>query len=123
VIIYVFLYFTEELLHRYIVVTKERVIVLDSGGGGVGSLSTVKSNHHLTELVKLTFKKKDPELLTLFVANSMLMTPDEDVGEEGLDEKTRGGTTPAIAPKQKQYRVTKRDELVDVLQKYMRRFK
>jgi hypothetical protein len=97
-------------------VTKERVIVLDSGGGGVGSVSTVKSNHHLTELVKLTFKKRDPELLTLFVASSFPGMPEDD-GDEALDEKQRGGPPkPAVAPKQKQYRVSKRDELVDVLQ-------
>lgn len=107
--------------HRYIVVTKERVIVLDSGGGGVGSVSTVKSNHHLTEFVKLTFKKRDPELLTLFVANAM--TPDEDMDETGLDEKQRGGAKQTVKPKQKLYRVTKRDELVEILQKYMKRFK
>lgn len=81
----------------------------------MGSLSTVKSNHHLTEFVKLTFKKKDPELLTLFVASSMPM-PDNDADVDALDEKQRGGGYPVIEPKQKQYRVAKRDELVDILQ-------
>ena len=33
-----------------------------------------------------------------------------------LDEKQRGGAKPVVPPKQKQYRVTKRDELVEVLQ-------
>lgn len=96
--------------------TKERIIVLDSGGGGVGSLATVKSNHHLTELIKLTFKKKDPELLTLFVANSLIGMGDGDIDEtDNLDQKSRGGKVP-LPSKAKQYRVTKRDELVDVLQ-------
>ena len=106
----------EQLLHRYIVVTKERIIVLDSGGGGVGSVSHVKSNHHLTELVKLTFKKRDPELLTLFVAQSLPGMPEDDDDDGALDEKQRGGAKPVVPPKQKQYRVTKRDELVEVLQ-------
>ena len=56
-------------VHRYLVITKERFIVLDSGGEGIGSTAEVKSNHHLTELVKITFKKRNPELVTLFISN------------------------------------------------------
>ena len=37
-------------VHRYLVVTRERFIVLDSGGSGIGSTAIVKSNHHLTEV-------------------------------------------------------------------------
>lgn len=37
-------------VHRYLVVTKERFMVLDADGGGVGSPAIVKSNHHLTEV-------------------------------------------------------------------------
>jgi hypothetical protein len=37
-------------VHRFLVVTRERFIVLDSQGAGVGSEATVKSNHHLTEV-------------------------------------------------------------------------
>lgn len=37
-------------VHRYLVVTKERFMVIDSKGGGVGSTAIVKSNHHLTEV-------------------------------------------------------------------------
>ena len=40
-----------------------------TGGAGVGSQATVKSNHHLTELLKMTFRKRDPELITLFFAS------------------------------------------------------
>lgn len=36
--------------HRFLVVTPERLLVVDSGGGGVGSTATVKGNHHLTEV-------------------------------------------------------------------------
>lgn len=104
---------------RYLVITRERFIVLDtnipqpssshpnddglttsttttttsgSGRGGVGALALVKSNHHLTELIKMTFKKKDPELVTLY-----LLSHD---GE----------------PKPRQYRVVKYRDFVATLQ-------
>jgi hypothetical protein len=83
-------------VHRYLVITKERFIVLDSQGKGVGSTATVKSNHHLTELIKITFKKRDPELVTLFYASPQ---SDETAGL-----------------KSHQYRVIKRKEFVDTLQ-------
>lgn len=38
------------LVHRFLVVTRERFLVLDSQGSGVGSEAMVKSNHHLTEV-------------------------------------------------------------------------
>jgi hypothetical protein len=85
-------------VHRYLVITKERFIVLDSQGKGVGSTATVKSNHHLTELIKITFKKRDPELVTLFYASPQ-------------SEETDG-------LKHHQYRVIKRKEFVDTLQVY-----
>lgn len=37
-------------LHRYLAISKERFIVLDSNGEGVGSEAIVKSNHHLSEV-------------------------------------------------------------------------
>jgi hypothetical protein len=36
--------------HRYLAVTQERFIVLNSSGNGVGSNAIVKSNNHLTEV-------------------------------------------------------------------------
>lgn len=101
---------------RYLVITRERFIVLDtsasstrtedasegnpiapespskSKSGGVGSQAMVKSNHHLTELIKMTFKKKDPELVTLYLLSS--------TGE----------------PKPRQYRVVKYKDFVATLQ-------
>jgi hypothetical protein len=41
-------------LHRYLVVTRDRFIVLDSQGEGIGSEAIIKSNHHLTELIKVS---------------------------------------------------------------------
>jgi hypothetical protein len=40
----------EIVVSRYLVVSRERFMVLDANGGGVGSIATVKSNHHLTEV-------------------------------------------------------------------------
>jgi hypothetical protein len=40
----------EIFLSRYLVVSRERLMVLDAHGGGVGSAAVVKSNHHLTEV-------------------------------------------------------------------------
>lgn len=41
----------EQVVSRYLVVSRERFMVLDAHGGGVGSVATVKSNHHLTEVL------------------------------------------------------------------------
>lgn len=90
-------------VHRYLVVSRERFIVLDSNGEGVGSPATVKSNRHLTELAKMTFRKRDPELVTLFFISAK--SPENN----GL--------------KQRQYRVSKRVEFVQALQRNMERFK
>ena len=40
-------------VHRYLVISRERFVVLDSNGEGVGSKAVVKSNHHLTEVLLL----------------------------------------------------------------------
>jgi hypothetical protein len=47
-------------VHRFLVVTRERFIVLDSGGSGIGSTATVKSNHHLTEVSHLPLSMSSP---------------------------------------------------------------
>jgi len=86
-------------VHRYLVISRERFIVLDSGGEGVGSKAVVKSNHHLTELIRMTFRKKDPELVTLHFVSQQQHN------------------------NSRQYRVSKRREFVDALQKNMQRFK
>jgi hypothetical protein len=84
-----------QIVHRFLVVTRERFIVLDSGGKGVGSEGVVKSNHHLTELLKITFKKKSPDVVNLFISS-----PADPNGGERV----------------RQYRVTKRKEFVEALQ-------
>jgi antitoxin (DNA-binding transcriptional repressor) of toxin-antitoxin stability system len=42
------------LVSRYLAVSRERFMVLDANGGGIGSIATVKSNHHLTEVLLLS---------------------------------------------------------------------
>jgi hypothetical protein len=105
---------TELQVHRYLVISRERFIVLDSKGEGVGSAATVKSNHHLTELIKMTFKKKDPELVTLFFASNpgaVLTVVQSPTSPPNPNMKAR------------RYRVSKRTEFVEALQKNMQRFK
>lgn len=86
-------------VHRFLVVTKERFIVLDSKGLGVGAVGMVKSNHHLTELIKITFKKKDPDGVVLFIS------------------------APGRDPKPHSYKVAKRNDFIRTLQEKMKRFK
>jgi hypothetical protein len=103
-------------VHRYLVITKERFIVLDSQGKGVGSVATVKSNHHLTELIKITFKKRDPELVTLFYASPSPDAEGDVEGGVGVGAGAGAGAERSIGLKSHQYRVIKRKEFVETLQ-------
>ena len=49
----------QQLVHRFLVVTRERFIVLDSNGGGIGSEASVKSNHHLTEVCAVGYHAEE----------------------------------------------------------------
>lgn len=51
-------------LERVVFLSRERILVL-ACPGGFGSPGLVKSNHHLTELQKMTFMRRDPTLVTL----------------------------------------------------------
>lgn len=63
-------------LERVVFLSRERILVL-ACPGGFGSPGLVKSNHHLTELQKMTFMRRDPTLVTLhYLAH-------EDGGAEG----------------------------------------
>lgn len=59
-----------ERVKRILLVTSHRLLTLDLGVNAVLASGTgdaiVKSNHHLTELKKLSFSKKDPTLVTLY---------------------------------------------------------
>lgn len=88
----------EVVVSRYLVISRERFMVLDANGGGIGSMATVKSNHHLTELTKMTFRKKDPESVTIH-----LLSADGKV-------------------KPRNYRVQKYKDFIEALQRHMERF-
>lgn len=51
-------------LERVVFLSRERILVL-ACPGGPRSPGLVKSNHHLTELQKMTFMRRDPTLVTL----------------------------------------------------------
>lgn len=110
---------------RYLVISRERFLVLDARGGGVGSTAVVKSNRHLTEvsifplnpyaghclmdkpsvqLAKMTFRKKDPEMVTLHYLNV------------NAEDNTNG-------LKPSRYRVKKHQDFAQTLQRHMERFK
>ena len=102
------------LVHRFLVVSRERFIVLDSAGNGVGSEATVKSNHHLTQLIKMTYKKKNPNMVSLFVSKGST-----NLGESATDGKTGGD----VEMKEKKYKLSKPREFIEALQTNMQRFK
>jgi predicted nucleic acid-binding protein len=101
---------------------------LDSRGEGVGADAIVKSNNHLTELNKMTFRKRDPELVTLFFIHEEVQISD-DASEREVKEMTDNAVVtpdpdkPLLALKTTQFRIPKRKEFVEVLQKSMQRFK
>lgn len=57
-----------QLLPRLLCLVRDRLLVLEAGDSTTTSSgsATVKSNHHLTELGKLTFAKKAPNRLVLW---------------------------------------------------------
>lgn len=88
----------------------------------------MKSNNHLTELNKMTFRKRDPELVTLFFMHEEVSIPD-NVSESEVKEMTGNAVVtpdpdkPLLTLKTTQFRIPKRKEFVEVLQKSMQRFK
>ena len=84
----------EQLVSRFIAVSRERLIVLDSHGKGVGAIATVKSNHHLTQLVKITFRRRDPNLVHLFFSTGLTAGSG---ASGGGDTPGNGGSTTSYA--------------------------
>jgi hypothetical protein len=99
--------------HRFLVVTPERFIILDAQGGGVGTEARVDANHHLTELLKITFRKRDPELVNIFFVNL----------DASVNSLTGANAGSAATPNAIQFRVVRRKEFVEALQKNMQRFR
>jgi hypothetical protein len=76
----------------------------------------------------MTFRKRDPELVTLFFMHEAVTVPD-NASESELKEITDNAVVspdpdkPLITLKTAQFRIPKRKEFVDILQKNMQRFK
>lgn len=71
-------------LERLVFLSRERILVLACPDGPT-SPGLVKSNHHLTELQKMTFLRKDPTLVTLhYLAGGV-----EEEAQEVAAEKTK----------------------------------
>ena len=76
-----------KVVNRFLVVSRERLIVLDSHGKGVGSVATVKSNL-TSQLIKMTFRKKDPNLVHLFYATGeTAVNVTSDHSNDGQDKE------------------------------------
>ena len=103
-------------LPRFIVLTPERIIVLEEEGGRAGGRAgqgRVKSNHHLTELARMTFLKKTPDVVTLYFRKGGM--EDEGGREEGSPKKED--------LKGRAYRVARKEEFIGALQGRLQRFK
>lgn len=84
----------------------------------------VKSNHHLSELLKMAFRRRDPDLVTLFVlAGSVEGGLQPPPASDGGSAATAPESPGAPATKAKRYRVARRGDLIQVLQRNMERFK
>lgn len=70
-------------LERVVFLSRERILVLACPSGPL-SPGLVKSNHHLTELQKMTFMRRDPTLVTLHY-----VAPEEGTGEPGAPPATK----------------------------------
>lgn len=74
-------------LDRVVFLSRERILVLACPSGPT-SPGLVKSNHHLTELQKMTFMRRDPALVTLHY-----LAP-----EGSQEEEEEGGDASSVSP-------------------------
>jgi len=107
----------QELEMRFLVVSRERFLVLRTIKGtimGVGGQALVVLNEHLTQLLRMTFRKRDPEMVTMYFSAD---------GSEGNCSAYEDDEDSTSTESVRRYRVSKRAELVSALQKNMQRFK
>lgn len=83
---------------------QERILVLAPIEGKAGQ-GIVKSNHHLSELTRMTFKKSDPTIITLYFKNGMVQPDQEN------------------APRARVYHMENKERLILVLRTNMKRFR
>lgn len=81
-------------LERVVFLTRERILVL-ACPGGAKSPGLVKSNHHLTELQRMTFMRRDPTLVTLHYLAPQGFVEEGKVEEEKAEE-VRGAATAVV---------------------------
>jgi hypothetical protein len=105
---------------RFLVVSRERFLVLkvkSTGGSAamkVGATAEVTLNVHLTQVLRMSFRKRDPEMITfVFASDGTPATVDVDEDDADSTETERV----------QRFRVTKRKELIEALQTKMQRFK
>ena len=60
------------LVSRYLALSRERLLVLDAHKTKLRH-GVVRSNHHLTELAKLTFNKSQPKRLVIYFKRTVLV--------------------------------------------------
>ncbi len=63
-------------LPRYLVVAAERLLVLEAHPFRV-NWGIVKSNHHIAELLNLSYKKRDPHRMTIKLKSRQKLGVDE----------------------------------------------
>jgi hypothetical protein len=77
----------------------------------------------------MTFRKRDPDLVNLFFVHQESVSIPDNASEAEVKDLAASSMAspdtdkPAIALKSKQFRIAKRKEFVEVLQKSMQRFK
>jgi hypothetical protein len=82
-----------QLLPRYLCLARERLLVLEAHPTRMG-VAAVKSNHHISELAKLTYSRKEPRRLTLW-RRQLRVAPlvSHEEGEESGADAEAGGVT------------------------------
>eukprot|EP00752_Nemacystus_decipiens_P001235 g1234.t1 len=82
-------------LERVVFLSRERILLLACPGGPTKP-GLVKSNHHLTELQKMTFMRRDPTLVTLHYLG-LATAPEKPLQEDGEGGRGEGGEVAAAA--------------------------
>jgi hypothetical protein len=117
-------------------------VVEEGGGGGKGTHTQththitegrVKSNHHLTELARMTFMKKEPDVVQLYFRKGLVLPPVEEEGGSGagtgtgtdthIHTPTSGGSPRKDDLKRRAYRIARKEEFIKELQEKLQRFK
>lgn len=97
-------------LERVVFLSRERILVL-ACPAGPRSPGLVKSNHHLTELQKMTFMKRDPTLVTLHY-----------LAREGGGEGVGGRGSPATKRNVYRFDLDDKEAFIRIIRGALQRF-